>query len=117
MNDEQTTFVEETYHPEGNMAFIKVGNRILNTYHIASVELHYEQAAFNPPDIDLNDPDRNESTQPAVTADLVRVHFSGGREPVTFYHDDAKALREYFNDPKNIVTIEERGRNSDIGFH
>jgi hypothetical protein len=97
------------------MSFIKIGNRIINTYHVTSVELHYEQPAFSPPDLD--DPDRSEAEHPVLTADLVRVHFDGGQEAMVFYHSEAAALREYFTDPKNVISMAEKGKIGEIGFH
>jgi hypothetical protein len=94
------------------MPFIKVGNRVLNTMHIAMVELHHEEPAFDPPDLE---PESSGENRQAMTADLVRVHFRTG-EVVTFYHNEAKALREYFTDAKDITDIMTDVSKGNVGF-
>src|SRR6187431_2777380 len=53
---------------ETPMPFIKIGNRVLNTRQIASLELEFEQSAFSPPDIDLNDPSESEEKNQKLSA-------------------------------------------------
>jgi hypothetical protein len=98
-----------------SMPFIKIGNRVINTMHIAMVELHHEEPAFDPPDLEPEGSDSSGESRPAMMADLVRVHFRTG-DAVTFYHNEAKALRDYFTDAKDITDIMTSGSKENVGF-
>jgi hypothetical protein len=50
-----------------------------------------------------------------MMADLVRIHFRDG-EGVTFYHNEAKALRDYFTDAKDITDIMNDVSKENVGF-
>ena len=96
------------------MPLLKVGNRVINTANITSVELHYEQRAFDPPDLEAE-----ERESEPIVSDLVRIHFEGSVDSITFYHDEAKALRRYFTDAKNVSDImsdDVRDARKDVGF-
>jgi hypothetical protein len=108
-------FSNSIYDWSGSMPFIKVGNRVINTMHIAMVELHHKEPAFEPPDLEPETPDSTGGNRPAMMADLVRVHFRTG-EAVTFYHNEAKALRDYFTDTKDITDIMTDVSKENVGF-
>ena len=100
------------------MPLLKIGNHVVNTGHVMLVELHFERAAFDPPDLEQTEMEASASGEQKqyVLADLVRIHFHGATAPMVFYHDEAVALRKYFSDERNVQHIDKQQEQAGIGF-
>src|SRR5947209_3067558 len=100
------------------MPLLKIGNHVINTGHVMMVELHFERAAFDPPDLEQTEMEASASGEQKqyVLADLVRIHFHGAPAPMVFYHDEAVALRKYFSDERNVRHIDKQQEQAGIGF-